>query len=58
MSYLYTQGAKASCKAKDLSNYKFFGKLQVKEFGINYPNTVSMFEYCKQYDMDLWAKEK
>ncbi|WP_425360218.1 tetratricopeptide repeat protein [Candidatus Tisiphia endosymbiont of Ceraclea dissimilis] len=58
VSYLYTQGAKAACKAKDLSNYKFFGKPQVKEFGINYPNTVSMFEYCKQYDMDLWAKEK
>ncbi|WP_250312015.1 tetratricopeptide repeat protein [Rickettsia endosymbiont of Oedothorax gibbosus] len=58
VSYLYSQGAKASCKAKDLSSYKFFGKPQVKEFGINYPNTVSMFEYCKQYDMDLWAKEK
>ncbi len=57
VSYLYSQGAKAACKAKDLHSYKFFGKSQVKEFGINYPNTVSMFEYCKQYDMDLWAKE-
>ncbi|MCC8371606.1 MAG: tetratricopeptide repeat protein [Rickettsia endosymbiont of Pseudomimeciton antennatum] len=58
MSYLYSQGAKASCKAKNLHSYKFFGKPQVKEFGINHPNTASMFEYCKQYDMDLWAKEK
>ncbi|WP_375333486.1 tetratricopeptide repeat protein [Candidatus Tisiphia endosymbiont of Xenochironomus xenolabis] len=58
VSYLYSQGAKAACKAKNLFSYKFFGKPQVKEFGINHPNTVSMFEYCKQYDMDLWAKEK
>ncbi|WP_341757178.1 MULTISPECIES: tetratricopeptide repeat protein [unclassified Candidatus Tisiphia] len=58
VSYLYTQGAKAACKVKNLFSYKFFGKLQVKEFGIKHPNTVSMFEYCKQYDMDLWAKEK
>ncbi|WP_375332077.1 tetratricopeptide repeat protein [Candidatus Tisiphia endosymbiont of Temnostethus pusillus] len=58
VSYLYTQGAKAACKAKNLFSYKFFGKPQVKEFGIKHPNTVSMFEYCKQYDMDLWAKEK
>ncbi|WP_425361950.1 hypothetical protein [Candidatus Tisiphia endosymbiont of Mystacides longicornis] len=56
VSYLYSQGAKAACKAKNLFSYKFFGKPQVKEFGINHPNTVSMFEYCKQYDMDLWAK--
>ncbi|WP_375330238.1 tetratricopeptide repeat protein [Candidatus Tisiphia endosymbiont of Nemotelus uliginosus] len=56
VSYLYSQGAKAACKAKNLFSYKFFGKPQVKEFGINHPNTTSMFEYCKQYDMDLWAK--
>ncbi|WP_425363438.1 tetratricopeptide repeat protein [Candidatus Tisiphia endosymbiont of Hybos culiciformis] len=58
VSYLYNQGAKAACKAKNLFSYKFFGKPQVKEFGIKHPNTVSMFEYCKQYNMDLWAKEK
>ncbi|MCC8483453.1 MAG: tetratricopeptide repeat protein [Rickettsia endosymbiont of Labidopullus appendiculatus] len=57
VSYLYSQGAKASCKAKDLSSYKFFGKPQVKEFGIAHSNTVYMFEYCKQYNMDLWVKE-
>ncbi|WP_375332076.1 tetratricopeptide repeat protein [Candidatus Tisiphia endosymbiont of Temnostethus pusillus] len=57
VSYLYTQGAKAACKAKNLFSYKFFGKPQVKEFGIKHPNTVSMFEYCKQYDMDIWVKE-
>ncbi|WP_341750306.1 hypothetical protein [Candidatus Tisiphia endosymbiont of Sialis lutaria] len=50
---IYSQGAKAACKAKNLFSYKFFGKPQVKEFGINHPNTVSMFEYCKQYDMGL-----
>jgi hypothetical protein len=58
VSYLYSQGAKAACKVKDLHSYKFFGKSQVKEFGINHPNTVSMFEYCKQYNMDLWTKGK
>ncbi|WP_425363269.1 tetratricopeptide repeat protein [Candidatus Tisiphia endosymbiont of Hybos culiciformis] len=58
VSYLYSQGAKAACKAQNLFSYKFFGKPQVKEFGINHPNTVSMFEYCKQYNMDLWAKGK
>ncbi len=57
VSYLYTQGAKAACKAKNLFSYKFFGKPQIKEFGIDHSNTVSMFEYCKQYNMDLWAKE-
>jgi len=57
VSYLYTQGAKAACKEKDLYNYKSFGKPQVKEFGIDHLNSISMFEYCKQYDMDLWAKE-
>jgi tetratricopeptide (TPR) repeat protein len=57
VSYLYTQGAKAACKAKDLYNYKTFGKPQVKEFGIGHPNTIAMFKYCKQHDMDLWAKE-
>ncbi|UCM85149.1 MAG: tetratricopeptide repeat protein [Rickettsia endosymbiont of Culicoides impunctatus] len=56
VSYLYSQGAKAACKAKNLFSYKFFGKPQVKEFGVDHPNTVSMFEYCKQYDMDLWTK--
>ena len=57
VSYLYKQGAKAACKAKDLYNYKIFGKSQIKEFGIDHLNTINMFEYCKQHDMDLWAKE-
>jgi tetratricopeptide (TPR) repeat protein len=57
VSYMYSQGAKASCKAKELSSYKFFGKSQVKEFGINHSNTVSMFEYCKQYNMGLLKEE-
>ncbi len=57
VSYLYKQGAKVSCKAKDLYNYKAFGMPQVKEFGVDHPNTISMIEYCKQYDMDLWAED-
>ena len=57
MSYLYKQGAKVSCKAKDLYNYQNFGRMQVKEFGVDHPNTIAMFEYCKQYNMDLWAEE-
>ncbi|WP_417904958.1 tetratricopeptide repeat protein [Candidatus Tisiphia endosymbiont of Micropterix aruncella] len=56
VSKLYNKGAKAACKSKDLYNYKFFGKPQIKEFGIHHPNTVDMFEYCKQYNMDLWIK--
>ncbi len=57
VSYLYKQGAKVSCKAKDLYSYKAFGMPQVKEFGVDHPNTISMIEYCKQYDMDLWAED-
>ncbi|MFP3017824.1 MAG: tetratricopeptide repeat protein, partial [Candidatus Tisiphia sp.] len=56
VSDLYNHAAKAACKSKDLYNYKFFGKPQINEFGIHHPNTVDMFEYCKQYDMDLWIK--
>ncbi|MFU7503342.1 tetratricopeptide repeat protein [Candidatus Tisiphia endosymbiont of Melanophora roralis] len=56
VSYLYNHGARAGCKSKDLYNYKFFGKPQIKEFGIHHPNTVDMLEYCKQYDMYLWTK--
>ncbi|MDR0774573.1 MAG: tetratricopeptide repeat protein [Rickettsia sp.] len=56
VSTLYNKGAKAACKSKDLYNYKFFGKPQIKEFGIHHPNTVDMLEYCKQYNMDLWVK--
>jgi len=51
------QGAKTSCKAKDLYNYNKFGKPQVREFGVNHPNTVDMFKYCEQYNMDLWTKK-
>ncbi|WP_375334017.1 tetratricopeptide repeat protein [Candidatus Tisiphia endosymbiont of Xenochironomus xenolabis] len=57
VSELYSQGAKAACRAKDLHSYKFFGKQQVKEFGVNHTNTVSMFEYCKQHNMNLWEKK-
>jgi tetratricopeptide (TPR) repeat protein len=57
ISYLYTQGAKAACRMKSLYDYKIFGKLQVKEFGIDHPNTAAMFEFCKPYNMDLWSKE-
>ena len=57
VSYLYLQGAKASCKAKDMYHYKCFGEPQVKEFGKEHPNTVSMFEYCKNYNMDSWKEE-
>jgi hypothetical protein len=57
VSDLYNKGAKTACKNKDLYSYKFFGKPQIKEFGIHHPNTIAMFEYCKQYDMDLWVKQ-
>ena len=57
VSYLYTQGAKAACKIKDLYHYKCFGEPQVKEFGREHANTISMFEYCKDYNMDLWQEE-
>ncbi|WP_417904867.1 tetratricopeptide repeat protein [Candidatus Tisiphia endosymbiont of Micropterix aruncella] len=57
VSDLYNHAAKSACKSKDLYNYKFFGKPQIKEFGIHHSNTVDMFEYCKQYNMDLWVKQ-
>ena len=57
VSYLYLQGAKASCGAKDLYHYKCFGKPQVKEFGKEHLNTTAIFEYCKQYNMDLWEEK-
>ena len=57
VSNLYLKGAKAACKSKDLYHYKAFGLPQVREFGNEHPNTITMFEYCKQYDMDLWAEE-
>ncbi len=60
VSYLYTKGAKASCKAKDLYYFKCFGQPQVKEFGRDHPNTIAMFEYCKDYHMtnaELWQEE-
>jgi len=53
VSYLYTQGAKAACKKQDLYHYKCFYEPQVKEFGAQHSNSVSMFEYCKPYNMDL-----
>ncbi|WP_341763968.1 tetratricopeptide repeat protein [Candidatus Tisiphia endosymbiont of Beris chalybata] len=56
VSYLYLQGAKAACKAKDLYNYKFFGKPQIKEFGLRHPNSTAMLEYCTQHNMNLWSK--
>lgn len=56
VSYLYTQGAKASCKAQDLYHYQCFGKPQVAEFGKSHFNTRSMFEYCEKYNMNLWQE--
>ena len=57
VSDLYLKGAKAACRLKDLYHYKAFGLPQVREFGNNHPNTITMYEYCKQYNMDLWKKE-
>ena len=57
VSYLYLQGAKASCKAKDLYHYKSFGRPQIKEFGTEHPNTISILEYCNNSNMDLWSEE-
>ena len=54
VSYLYTQGAKASCLAKDLYHYQCFGRFQVREFGAEHPNTTNMLKYCNNYNMDLW----
>lgn len=53
LSYLYTQGAKASCKAKDDYHYKCFGEAQINEFGGDHPNTISMLDYCNKYNMNL-----
>jgi len=58
ISYLYTQGAKASCKKKDLYHYKSFGEAQIRDFGINHFNTINMLKYCEQYKMNLWQEEK
>lgn len=58
ISYLYTQGAKTSCKKKDMYHYKSFGEIQIRDFGINHPNTIDMIRYCEQYKMDLWQEEK
>ncbi|WP_375326623.1 hypothetical protein [Candidatus Tisiphia endosymbiont of Nemotelus uliginosus] len=49
VSYLYLQGATAACKTKDLYNYKFFSDQQIKEFGANHPNTITMLQYCQKY---------
>ena len=56
LSYLYTQGAKSACKLKDLYHYKCFGRPQIKEFGMANPKTISMLEYCKEYNLDLWGE--
>lgn len=56
VSYLYTQGAKAACRSQDLTNYKFFGKTQIEEFGIDHPNTRDMLEYCKSHGMEIFKK--
>ncbi len=57
VSELYLKGAKAACKLKDLYHYKAFGLPQVREFGKEHDNTIAMFQYCKQYEMDLWTEE-
>ena len=54
VSYLYTQGAKASCASKDYYHYKCFGEAQVNEFGKEHANTIAMFEYCNKYNMSLF----
>jgi tetratricopeptide (TPR) repeat protein len=58
ISYLYIQGAKASCKKKDLYHYKSFGEAQIRDFGIKHINTIDMLKYCEQHKMDLWQEEK
>lgn len=57
VSHLYSQAAKASCKAKDLYHYKNFGRSQIKLFGMSHPNTLSMLEYCKNSGLDLWSED-
>lgn len=57
VSYLYTQGAQASCKARDLYHYKCFGLPQIEQFGVDHFGTIAMLKYCQQYRMDLWAQE-
>lgn len=46
MSYLYKQGAKAACKVHDKKLYKFFYKLQIKDFGFDHPNTNEITRFC------------
>ena len=57
VSYLNLQGAKASCKAKDLYHYKCFGDPQIKDFGRYHPNTIGMLNYCNKHNMNLWRKD-
>ncbi|PCJ28995.1 MAG: hypothetical protein COA94_03025 [Rickettsiales bacterium] len=54
VSYLHLQGAKAACRAGDLYHYKTFGEPQVRGFGQEHPNTIAMFKYCGNYNMNLW----
>ena len=56
VSYLYTQGAKASCQTKDIYHYKCFGEPQIDDFGKDHPNTIDMLKYCDKYKMDLWQE--
>lgn len=58
ISYLYLQGAKASCRKKDLYYYQSFGEAQIRDFGIKHNNTINMLKYCEQYKMNLWQEEK
>lgn len=57
LSHLYVQGAMASCKNKDLYHYKCFGEAQIKDFGIEHRNSITMIKYCENKDMDLWVQE-
>jgi tetratricopeptide (TPR) repeat protein len=57
VSELYLKGAKASCRAKDIYHYQCFGKAQIEKFGKGHPNSITMFNYCKKYDMDLWQEK-
>jgi tetratricopeptide (TPR) repeat protein len=56
VSYLYKQGAKAACKAQNLTFYQIFGKNQYRQFGEKHPNTVEILEYCESLGMNLWDK--
>jgi tetratricopeptide (TPR) repeat protein len=56
VSYLYLQGAKASCNLQDPYYYQIFSEIQIKDFGHDHPNTIQMLEYCKEQNLEFWTK--